>query len=67
MSEDDGCRSVRTWQEIAEEASREKDPKRLIELTAELERVMAERDERIKKNSACSSVAPELKADHNVA
>jgi hypothetical protein len=44
MSEGDGSRRVRTWQEIAEEASREKDPEKLIVLTAELERVLAERD-----------------------
>jgi hypothetical protein len=51
MSEGDGSRRVRTWQEIAEEASREKEPKNLIELTAELECVMAERDSRLKKNA----------------
>jgi hypothetical protein len=35
----------RTWQEIAEEASREQDPKRLAELSEEMERAFTERDE----------------------
>ena len=35
---------VRSWQEIAQEAFREKDPKRLSELTEELVRALDERD-----------------------
>ena len=46
MSCDDG-RPVRTWQEIAAEASREKDPKKLMELTHELERALEERDAKL--------------------
>jgi hypothetical protein len=34
----------RTWQEIAAEASREKDPEKLLKLTKELERALDERD-----------------------
>ena len=46
MSSDDS-RRVRTWQEIAAEASREKDPKKLMELTHELERALEERDAKL--------------------
>jgi hypothetical protein len=35
---------VRSWQEIAQEAFREKDPKRLLELTEELARALDARD-----------------------
>jgi hypothetical protein len=36
--------TVRSWQEIAQEAFREKDPKRLLELTEELARALDARD-----------------------
>jgi hypothetical protein len=49
---------LRTWQEIAEEASREQDPKRLAELSKEMERAFTERDERHRVGIAA---APELK------
>ena len=39
----------RTWQEIAEEAYQEKDPKRLIELVDELTRALDERDQLIRR------------------
>ena len=35
---------VRSWQEIAQEAFREKDPKRLIEMIEELARALDARD-----------------------
>jgi hypothetical protein len=37
---------VRTWREIAEEASREQDPQRLLELTKELVLALTEREKR---------------------
>jgi hypothetical protein len=37
----------RYWQEIAEEASKEKDPKRLVELTDELTLALDERETKI--------------------
>jgi predicted Zn-dependent protease len=37
------------WWEIADEAAREKDPERLIELAKELERALDERDEQLQK------------------
>lgn len=40
----DDRKPARSWQEIAAEASREKDPQRLIQLTQELERALEERD-----------------------
>lgn len=43
MPDQDGKRK-RTWQEIAEEASREKNPQRLLELTRELEAALDDRD-----------------------
>jgi len=43
MSQDDGKR-VRTWQEIAEEASRERNPEKLLKLSEELDRALEERD-----------------------
>jgi hypothetical protein len=42
----DEPKPARSWQEIAAEASREKDPQRLIQLTQELERAFEERDAR---------------------
>jgi hypothetical protein len=36
-----------SWQEIAAEASREKDPKKLLKLTKELEQALDERDKKI--------------------
>ena len=44
MSDDEHL--VRSWQEIAEEASHERDPKKLNDLSEELERAL---DERAKK------------------
>lgn len=41
---DSDRKTSRSWQEIAKEASCEKDAKRLLELTQELERAMDERD-----------------------
>jgi hypothetical protein len=40
-------KGVRTWQEIAAEASREKDPEKLKALSRELERAFAERDAKL--------------------
>lgn len=40
---------LRPWQEIAEQAAREKDPSRLIELSKELERALKERDKQLKR------------------
>jgi len=44
MSDDE--KPVRSWQEIAEEASREHDPEKLQKLSKELERAL---DERVKR------------------
>jgi hypothetical protein len=41
-----GSKPARTWQDIAEEASRERDPKRLLELTTELEKAFEARDKK---------------------
>lgn len=38
-------RPLRSWQEIAEEASREQNPEKLLKLTDELERALDKRDE----------------------
>lgn len=38
---------TRPWQEIIQRAAVEKDPKRLAELSEELDRALAERDETI--------------------
>jgi hypothetical protein len=40
----------RTWQEIAEEAGREKDPDRRRALTEELYQVLSERDQQLKSD-----------------
>ena len=45
----DADRKPRPWQEIAGEASREKDPKRLIELVQELELALDERQKEWRK------------------
>jgi hypothetical protein len=47
MPED--AKPLRPWQEIADEAAQETDPKRLIELAKELERALAERDKQLQK------------------
>jgi hypothetical protein len=41
----------RTWQEIVEEASRERDPERLQLLSEELERVLEERSKKLHAQS----------------
>jgi hypothetical protein len=43
---------IRPWQEITEEASHEHDPKKLDELSKELERALAERDKTLKREKA---------------
>jgi hypothetical protein len=43
---DDG-KPVRSWQEIAQEALREKDPKRFEELARELEHALDARDQEL--------------------
>ena len=43
---DDG-KPVRSWQEIAQEALREKDPKRFEELAKELEHALDARDRKL--------------------
>ena len=40
----DGKKPLRSWQEIAEEASHERDPEKLSALAKELEEALAERD-----------------------
>jgi len=48
MSEPDrGPRPPRSWHAITEEASHETDPQRLAELSEELERALAERDQKL--------------------
>jgi uncharacterized membrane protein (DUF106 family) len=49
-------KSTRTWQEIAEEASREQDPEKLQKLAEELERAL---DERRRKLHPASNPANE--------
>ena len=44
----DNAQPKRTWQEIAAEASREKDSTKLLQLTAELARILAEQYERVR-------------------
>jgi hypothetical protein len=46
MSNDDG-QPVRPWQEIVEEASRERDPDKLEQLSKELTRALEERDNKL--------------------
>jgi len=43
-------RSARSWQEIAEEASHEMNPKRLAQLAEELARAFDERDKKLTKH-----------------
>jgi uncharacterized membrane protein (DUF106 family) len=47
---------IRTWQEIAEEASREKDPEKLQKLSEELERALDERAKRLHPQSTPDTV-----------
>ena len=42
MKEDAACRPVRRWRVIAEEASREHDPARMIKLIQELNQALEE-------------------------
>jgi hypothetical protein len=55
---------VRPWQEIAEEASREKDFNRLQQLAEELERSLQERDKQLQSGhiSAWQTKEPDLRA-----
>jgi hypothetical protein len=56
MSQDDG-KPKRTWQEIAEEASHERDPVRLQELAKELEQALEQRAGKLAQNSTPPSKA----------
>jgi hypothetical protein len=47
MAASDG-KPIRTWREIAEEASRETDTTKLSELSQELERAFEERDKKLR-------------------
>src|ERR1700757_5132189 len=47
MAHDDR-KPPRSWQEITQEASTEKDPKKLADLTPELARALDERDKKLK-------------------
>ena len=49
----------RDWREIAENASHERDTKKLSDLAQELEQALEERDEKLKQ----SSVTPNSKED----
>jgi hypothetical protein len=46
---DSANKPLRPWQEIAEEAAREKDPNRLLELSKQLERALEERDKHLNR------------------
>lgn len=50
---------VRSWQEIAEEASRETDPKKLQELAKELELAFVERDRKPVPQPTCGHATAE--------
>ena len=47
---------LRSWQEIAEEASKERDPEKLLKLTHELEDALGKRDEELSKRKGAESV-----------
>ena len=46
---------LRSWQNIAEEASKEQDPEKLLKLTEELERALDDRDEELGRRRAASA------------
>ena len=50
-------KGVRTWQEIASDASREKDPQKLKALAQELEQAFVERDAKLGISRPKSSAA----------
>jgi len=50
-------KGVRTWQEIASDASREKDPQKLKALAQELEQAFVERDAKLGIGRPKSSAA----------
>jgi hypothetical protein len=49
---------TRTWQEIAAEAAKEKDSRKLMKLTMELESALEERDKGLHKPARSSDTAP---------
>jgi hypothetical protein len=55
MAEDDHAH-LRSWQEIAEEASKEIDPEKLLKLTHELEDALDKRDKELSKRKSAASV-----------
>jgi hypothetical protein len=50
---------LRSWQEIAEEASKEKDPEKLLKLTHQLERALDKRDEELSKRKSAKPAPDE--------
>lgn len=53
---EEGSGPLRSWQEIAEEASKEQDPEKLLRLTQELERALDKRDEDLRQRKTASAV-----------
>lgn len=49
-------KSLRSWQEIAEEASKERDPEKLLKLTSELEHALDKRDEELARRKGAGSI-----------
>ena len=56
MSQDDG-KPNRTWREISEEASHEREPIKLLELAKELEQALEQRAGKLAQNSTPPSKA----------
>ena len=48
MMSQEAAQRKRDWREIAAEVAQETDPRRLLELSRELEQALAERDKKIK-------------------
>jgi hypothetical protein len=46
-----------SWLELCELASREQDPKKLMALIAEIDRLLAAKDERPEQKTSCSGTA----------
>ncbi len=53
----DDLTPTRPWQDIAADASHEKDPQRLIELTKELEHALDERDRKLRDSRKANARA----------
>jgi hypothetical protein len=52
------------WKELCEQAVKERDPQKLLKLVQEIDRLLAEKQERLSKNKSTRDLQPSRCSDH---